>query len=222
MFNTIANRYDLLNDILSLGIHRTWLKKAIKYVPAHKARMVLDLATGTGNFAFEFAKANPSAVVIGIDLAEKMLEIAKQKALRYNRNVHFQVGDATHIPFENDTFDIVSISYGIRNVDNLLKCLEEIHRVLKPDGNLLIVEFGTPKPWFKPLYRLYQSVIVKIIGGLISGNFNAYNYLVQTVNSFPSDTEFVKIIENTNLFCSVTYKPLTFGIAYIYTGKAKK
>ncbi|MGC8957996.1 MAG: ubiquinone/menaquinone biosynthesis methyltransferase [Candidatus Kapaibacteriota bacterium] len=222
MFNDISRRYDLLNDILSFGVHRLWLKRAVRSIPLKDNYKILDLATGTGNFAFTFLKENPTLEVTGIDIAENMLEIARYKNWKFGRKANFVVGDATQIPYPSDTFDLVSISFGIRNVQDIKLCLYEIFRVLKPTGHFLIVEFGRPKSWFKPFYWIYQMTIIRYLGGLIGRNFSAYNYLVRTVNNFPSDKKFVELLEKTNLFESIKYIPLTFGIAYIYTGKPKK
>ncbi|MCX7908005.1 MAG: bifunctional demethylmenaquinone methyltransferase/2-methoxy-6-polyprenyl-1,4-benzoquinol methylase UbiE [Ignavibacteria bacterium] len=222
LFDSIATKYDLINDLLSFGIHRFWLKKAVAKVPLKDYYSILDLATGTGNFAFEFLKANPKINVIGIDLSENMLNIARKKSKKLQLEARFILGSATEIPFPDDTFDIVSISYGIRNVNDVDKCLLEIHRVLKKDGNFVIVEFGKPQGWFRSIYNAYQRIFVQNFGGLLSKNFYAYNYLVQTSNSFPSGNDFVNKINQTNLFTFVRFYSLTFGIAYIYTGKAKK
>ncbi len=222
MFNSIAKKYDLVNDLLSFGIHRFWLKKAIRQIKLDNGFIILDIATGTGNLAFEFLKENPNVKVIGIDVAEKMLEIARKKNEKMNLNVEFNYGDATDIPYPDNSFDVVSISYGIRNIQNIEKCLFEIHRTLKPDGSLLIVEFGQPVNFLRKLFHLYQNLIIKNLGSLLSNNSYAYRYFVSSVNSFPCGLDFLKIIEKTNLFSSLKYLPLTFGITYIYFGKAKK
>ena len=220
MFDKIAGRYDIINDLLSFGIHRTWLRKAAKKTTITSPKRILDLATGTGKFAFLLQKYFPQAQIYGIDIAQNMLEIANQR--NSNGKVHFLYGDALQIPFEENYFDLVTMSYGIRNVGDIVLCLKEIHRVLKPNGEFIIVEFGSPLPWFQPLYRIYQKLVMKPLGGLISGDFKAYNYLVETINHFPSGKEFTKIVEETNLFEKIEYHLLTYGIAYIYKGKTKK
>ncbi|ROL57443.1 bifunctional demethylmenaquinone methyltransferase/2-methoxy-6-polyprenyl-1,4-benzoquinol methylase UbiE [Bacteroidetes/Chlorobi group bacterium Naka2016] len=222
MFNQISYKYDLLNDLLSFCIHRTWLKKAVNSIPIQDNLKILDLATGTGNFVFEFLKANQNLDITGIDIAENMLDIARKKNFKYENKAKFLFGDATAIPFADNNFDLVTISYGIRNVANVEKCLKEIHRVLKPNGYFLILEFGRPQSWFLPIFRVYQNLFIRFLGGFISKNFDAYDYLVRTVNKFPSGENFVELVNRTNLFYDVTFKPLTFGIAYLYTGKAKK
>ncbi len=218
MFNRIAGRYDLINDLLSFGIHRTWLKKAIDKITNKQPKRILDLATGTGKFAFLLRKYFPNADIFGLDIATSMLEIAKKRNESKKGNIIFLEGDALQLPFPENLFDMVTMSYGIRNVKDIERCLEQIHKVLKPSGEFIIVEFGKPFRWFLPFYKLYQKTIVKIIGGLLSGDFNAYSYLVNTIDNFPSDEEFVKIVKKTKLFKSEEFFPLTFGIAYVYKG----
>ncbi len=218
MFNRIATRYDLINDLLSLGIHRAWLKKAIEIISNKPPKSILDLATGTGKFAFALRKHFPNADIFGLDISTNMLEIAKKRNETKKKNIIFLEGDALQLPFPENSFDIVTMSYGIRNVKEIERCLEQIYKVLKPSGEFIIVEFGKPFRWFLPFYKLYQKTFVKIIGGLLSGDFNAYSYLVNTINNFPSDLEFVKIVDKTKLFKNAELYPLTFGIAYIYKG----
>lgn len=222
LFNSIAPKYDLINDLLSFGIHRKWLKKAVRKIPIANDFKILDLATGTGNFAFEFFKVNRNIKVFGIDIAENMLEIARQKNKKWNFDIEFKYGDATNIPFPENFFDVVSISYGIRNVTDIYKCFSEVHRVLKPNGYFVIVEFGLPKNFFRKIFELYQKLIIVKIGGLISKNVSAYTYFVESVKSFPSGENFAQIIKDTNLFGSIKFYPLTLGIAYIYVCQAKK
>ncbi len=223
MFDEIARRYDLINDILSFGIHRTWLKKAIRKLHLEDGFRILDLATGTGNFVFEFLRTNHNLDVVGIDLAEKMLEIAKERNFKqFNNKAKFLIGDATRIPFEDNAFDVVSISYGIRNVQDIKKCLLEIHRVLKPNGQLVIVEFGKPRTWFLPIYKAYQKIFISFLAGVISRNRSAYRYFVNSVNKFPYGKEFLNLMKELNLFHSLLFYSLNFGVAYIYIGKARK
>jgi len=220
MFDKIATRYDLINDLLSFGIHRTWLREAVRKITITSPSRILDLATGTGKFAFLLQKYFPKSQIYGIDISQNMLALANKR--NTNGNIHFLYGDALQIPFENNDFDLVTMSYGIRNVSNIVLCLREIYRVLRPNGEFIIVEFGRPLPWFRSLYQIYQRMIMKPLGGIISGDFRAYAYLVNTINKFPSGKEFIKIVEETNLFEDIEYYILTYGIAYIYKGKAKK
>ncbi|MFN3306525.1 MAG: bifunctional demethylmenaquinone methyltransferase/2-methoxy-6-polyprenyl-1,4-benzoquinol methylase UbiE [Candidatus Kapaibacteriota bacterium] len=223
MFDEIAKRYDLINDLLSFGIHRTWLKKAIRKLHIENGFRILDLATGTGNFVFEFLSKYPNLDIVGIDLAEKMLDIARERnSKQFNNKAKFLFGDATRIPFADNTFDIVSISYGIRNVQDVQKCLFEIQRVLKPNGQLIIVEFGQPSKWILPIYKAYQKIFIRYFGGVMSRNRPAYRYFVNSINKFPYGKDFLKILKELDLFHSLAYYPLNFGIAYIYIGKAKK
>lgn len=223
MFDAIAKHYDLINDLLSFGIHKIWLKKAVHKTHIEDGFRILDIATGTGNFVFEFLRTNPNIEIVGIDLAEKMLKIAKDKNFKlYNNKAKFIIGDATQIPFEDNSFDIVSISYGIRNVLDFKKCFTEIHRVLKPNGQFVIVEFGQPRKFFYPVYKLYQKIFICFLGGIISGNRPAYRYFINSINKFPSGREFLNLIAQFNLFHSLVHYPLNFGIVYIYLGKAQK
>lgn len=222
MFNNVARKYDILNDILSFGIHRLWLKKAVRVISPSPNSIILDLATGTGNFAFEFVKFREDLKVIGLDFSENMLEIARRRLRKSFYNVEFQLGDALNIPFFDSTFDIVSMSYGIRNVASIGKCLTEIARVLNPDGKFVIVEFGRPNKYFRPIYKILQNFMLIPFGGFISKNKEAYEYLFYSSERFPSGRAFKEIIEETNLFVNVNFEVLTFGIAYIYTGKVKK
>ncbi len=222
MFNRIATRYDLINDLLSFGIHRLWLKKAIQIVSPTDNLAIIDFATGTGKFAIEFAKKNPSSSIVGLDFSEKMLEIAQKRACKFGYKIEFLQGDALNTPFEDNTFDIATISYGIRNVNSIEKCLQEMARVLKPNGRIIIVEFGTPKKWFKPFYRLYENLFIIPFGGILSGEFKAYKYLIYSSRKFPSDESFLKILRKTNLFKNEYFIPLTFGIAYLYYAEVNR
>lgn len=222
MFNNISNRYDLVNDILSCGVHRLWLKKTVRFINTSSNDSLLDLATGTGKFAFEFAKLNRDLKIYALDFSEKMVEIGRQRAKRHHYNIEFLLGDALDIPFPESTFDVVSMSYGIRNVASIEKCLEEIARVLKPKGRFVIIEFGHPNSFLQPIYKFLQKILFIPVGGLITGDTKAYKYLFATINNFPYGKDFVRIIEKSGNFEEITYTPLTFGIAYLYTGNVKK
>lgn len=222
MFNRISSRYDLVNDILSCGVHRLWLKKAVRFISPSPNFNLLDLATGTGKFAFEFAKMNRDLKIYALDFSEKMVEIARQRAKKHHYNVDFLLGDALNIPFPDSTFEIVSMSYGIRNVASIEKCLKEIARVLKPKGRFVIIEFGHPNNFLQPIYKFLQKILFIPIGGLITGDIKAYKYLFTTINNFPCGQDFVRIIEKSDAFEEITYTPLTFGIAYLYIARVKK
>lgn len=222
MFDRIATRYDLINDLLSFGIHRTWLKKAVALAEIDNNSSVVDFATGTGKFAFEFAKRNPLISIVGLDFSEKMLEIARNRSIQYGYQIKFIQADALHTPFPDNTFDVATISYGIRNVNSIKECLQEMARILKPNGKIIIIEFGTPKRWFKPIYRLYENLFITPIGGLLSGDYKAYKYLIRSSRAFPSGENFLDILRETGLFKGEVAIPLSFGIAYIYSAKVNK
>ncbi|MGQ9818320.1 MAG: bifunctional demethylmenaquinone methyltransferase/2-methoxy-6-polyprenyl-1,4-benzoquinol methylase UbiE [Candidatus Kapaibacteriales bacterium] len=222
MFDHIANRYDIVNDILSFGIHRLWLKKAVRIINPSPNSSILDLASGTGKFAFEFIKLNRNLKIYALDFSEKMIEIGKRKAKENHYNIEFLIGDALNTPFPDSTFELVSMSYGIRNVASVEKCLEEIARVLKPTGRFVIVEFGHPKNFFHFVFKVLQIILFIPIGGIITGDKKAYKYLFKTIENFPSGEDFIRIVEETGYFDQISYIPLTFGIAYIYTARVKK
>jgi len=215
MFASISKKYDLLNDILSFGIHKKWRRKSVLLASPDNSSKVLDIACGTGDFAFEFERFTPN--IIGIDFCREMLEIARQKASKRNSSVQFIQGDALNLPFEDATFDIVSIGFGIRNVDNVNKSLSEMHRVLKPSGKAVILEFGQPKnSFFRFIYNIYSKYIMPFIGKIFARSKEAYTYLPKTAAKFPCRNDFFNIARNSADFVKMNYYSLTFGIAYIY------
>lgn len=219
MFNSIAGKYDFLNHFLSFNIDRSWRRKAIHYLRRTSPEFILDIATGTGDLAIASLELNPIKVV-GIDISEKMLSIGKEKALKsqYGDKIEFLLAMAEEIPFENGTFHAVISGFGVRNFANLTKGLSEAFRVLKPEGQIVILEFSKPSSFLAgTLYRFYFSYILPLIGGLISGVKHAYVYLPQSVDAFPEGKEFLEILENSG-FKNCTFKRMTFGIATIYSG----
>ncbi|MCL2179147.1 MAG: bifunctional demethylmenaquinone methyltransferase/2-methoxy-6-polyprenyl-1,4-benzoquinol methylase UbiE [Proteobacteria bacterium] len=223
MFSQIAPRYDLTNDVLSLGTHRYWRKKAVKLTRATPGNKVLDCATGTGDLALAFKRAvGPQGHVTGTDFCADMLNLAPAKAAKAGLNVHFEVADATALPYPDDSFDIVSISFGIRNVDNPQRCLLEMARVLKHGGRALILEFGQPKGLFGGCFRLYSKCVIPFIGKCLTGNRSAYEYLPKTSATFPSGKAFLKLMDETSAFHKTQAHPLSLGIAYAYVGEVSK
>jgi demethylmenaquinone methyltransferase / 2-methoxy-6-polyprenyl-1,4-benzoquinol methylase len=221
MFSDIAHNYDKSNAILSLGIYGLWYKKLIKIAHLENYSKILDLATGTGNLAIAFKKANNTLNVTGIDFSQKMLEFAKERCSKFNLEIKWETGDALNLPFGDKYFDLATICYGIRNVESIEKCLSEMARVVKKSGRILILEFGTPYGIMKPIFKLYSKIIIRNIGGLISGNKKAYHYLNQSSLEFPYASEFIKIMSGMCLFDEVQYYPLNNGIAYIYSAIVK-
>jgi len=219
MFDRIAHRYDLLNRLLSMGQDVVWRKRMARYIGDKKDQQVLDLATGTGDqLIFLHSRKVDIARGIGIDMAEEMLKVGRQKLSERKLDEVFslQTGDATSIPFEDESFDAVTISFGIRNVGDVEKSLNEIWRVLKPDGRALILEFSLPaNRILRRLYLLYFRHVLPKIGALISGDGYAYSYLNKTVESFPYGKEFCELLSSAK-FKNINAHPLTFGIATIY------
>lgn len=217
MFNTISGNYDGLNRVISFGFDKKWRKKVVEIVTSAKPETVLDVATGTGDLAIALAKT-PVKKVTGIDIAPKMLEIAQQKIARYQLSgkVEMITGDSEQLPFADQTFEAVTVAFGVRNFENLEKGLAEICRVLKPGGMLVVLETSVPrKTPFKQGYRLYCNTILPFIGQLFSKDRNAYAYLSQSASVFPYGEAFNNILRKTG-FIEVTHRPQTFGAATIY------
>lgn len=221
MFQSIAHRYDFANDVLSFGFHRAWRKQAIAFGSIRSGERVLDLCTGTGDFAFDISRVvGPSGSVEALDFVEKMIDHAKQKQAGKPQfaNITFAHGDAMHIAFPDNSFDAATISFGIRNVDNPATCLKEINRVLKPGGRLIVLEFGQPTlVGFKQLYQLYCKTIMPLLGGMITGNKSAYQYLPETSQAFPAGEKFLNLMQAAR-YTELKQKPLFAGIAFIYRG----
>ncbi|MCW0482746.1 bifunctional demethylmenaquinone methyltransferase/2-methoxy-6-polyprenyl-1,4-benzoquinol methylase UbiE [Gaoshiqia sediminis] len=217
MFDNIAPKYDFLNHLLSLGIDKLWRKKAVRLLKTYQPDRVLDVATGTGDFAIATAKINPGEIV-GFDLSEQMIRVGaeKVKRLKLDGVIHFQKGDSENMPFESDSFDAITVAFGVRNFENLEKGLAEFKRVLKPGGAAVILEFSKPRYFpFKQLYKFYFFHILPLIGGMVSKDGSAYNYLPESVMAFPDDHDFLNILETLG-FSSYRQYRLTFGIATIY------
>ncbi len=221
MFNRIAKNYDKLNHLLSFNIDKYWRKKALSLLKKQniKNAKILDVASGTGDFAFQTYKYNPNSI-IGIDIAEEMLAIAIKKAeQRKITNITFKKGDAENIEFENNQFNLVSISFGIRNVEKIDKALSEFYRVTQKDGYLLILEFSKPKNIIiNKLYKFYSHTLMPFLGKKISGSADAYNYLPNSVEGFITPTELCKKISDTG-YTKVKSYALTFGVCTVYIAK---
>ena len=222
MFNQISPKYDLLNHLLSLGIDNLWRKKAIKILKKYKPKTLLDVATSTGDFAIESLAVNPDKV-IGVDISEGMLDVGKKKVLKMNLQdkITLQYGDSEAMPFEDNSFDAIIASFGVRNFENLEKGLSEFNRVLKKDGVAIILEFSKPKVFpFKQVYSLYFKYILPVIGKTISKDSSAYTYLPESVKAFPDGQDFLSILKGLE-FKNTKCKELTFGISSIYIGEKK-
>ncbi len=219
MFASIAPAYDRTNSVLSLGIHHIWRKKTVQVSGARTGMSVLDCATGTGDLALEFKKTvGLAGHVIGTDFCPEMMETAPSKSEAKKLHVQFEVADAMNLPYPNHTFDISSISFGIRNVDDPSIALKEMARVVKPGGKVMILEFGQPKGFMGIIYDWYSRHIIPFIGGLLTGNKEAYQYLPRTAAQFPCREEFLTLMKNTGMYSEASYQELTFGIAFLYKG----
>lgn len=219
MFNNISRRYDFLNHFLSLGIDILWRRKAIRLLGDLHPRIILDVATGTGDFAIESLSLNPEKV-IGVDISEGMLEVGRTKLKNRGMDTRIELltGDSEKLPFEDNFFDAVIVAFGVRNFENLKLGLSEMLRVVRPGGRVVILEFSRPSKFpMKQLYNLYFTAILPRIGRWISRDSSAYRYLPESVKAFPDGTDFL------NVLSALGYKnpqcdPLTFGISSLYWG----
>ena len=220
IFDEIAPTYDKTNRILSGGIDLYWRRKMAALLPKTEKIKLLDLATGTGDQLLSLLKYSSKIhQAIGIDLSEEMLKIGKEKLKSNAHRVSLKRASATAIPYLDNTFDCATMSFGIRNVDNVPQCLREIHRVLRPGGRALILEFSLPKnKWVQKSYLLYLNRILPTIGRMISAHEEAYTYLAKTIQAFPQAEAFCKLMEEAG-FHSVKAHPLTLGIVTIYQGE---
>ena len=219
MFDRISPRYDFLNHLLSLNIDKIWRRKTVKAVARNNPKNILDLATGTADLALELAKSLPEAHITGLDLSGKMLAIGEEKIKQQGlgNQISLQQGDAAHLPFANDTFDAITIAFGTRNFEDLPNSLSEIHRVMKADGSLHILEFSMPTAFpIKQAYNLYFKYILPKIGSWISKDNKAYSYLPTSVQNFPTPDTFINILGNSG-FRLIEKKALSFGIATLYS-----
>jgi demethylmenaquinone methyltransferase / 2-methoxy-6-polyprenyl-1,4-benzoquinol methylase len=222
MFSSIATRYDVTNEVLSFGIHRLWRRTAVRLSGAKEGSAVLDCATGTGDLALAFKrKVGTSGRVMGTDFCKEMLDSAPAKAAREGLQVEFQVADAMDLPFADNSFDVASIAFGIRNVDDPVKCLKEMARVVRPGGRVVVLEFGQPTGFFGALFRMYSKVIMPTIGGLLTGNRAAYEYLPRTSAAFPAGDRFLSLMDQTGAYKERVAHPMTFGTSYVYVGTVR-
>lgn len=220
MFAEIAGTYDSTNSVLSLGIHHLWRKKTVRESRAKAGDHVLDCATGTGDLAIEFRKTvGPTGRVVGTDFCKEMIDFAPPKAAAAGfPDMEWEVQDAMNLTYPDESFDVASISFGIRNVDDPVQGVRSMARVLKHGGRLMILEFGQPTGVMKPLFTVYSKVVIPAVGGLISGNKDAYNYLNKTSAAFPCREAFVDLMREAADFSDIKYFSLSGGIAYLYVG----
>jgi demethylmenaquinone methyltransferase/2-methoxy-6-polyprenyl-1,4-benzoquinol methylase len=218
MFDSISGKYDFLNHFLSLGIDIRWRRKAIALLAKENPKIILDVATGTGDFAIEAMKLNPEKI-IGVDISEGMLEVGrrKMKAQGLENIIELKSGDSENLPFEENKFDAVIVAFGVRNFENLEKGLSEILRVLKPNGRAVVLEFSKPQKFpMKQLYSFYFNTILPKIGKVVSRDSSAYTYLPESVQAFPDGENFLSVLSKLG-YKNAICKPLTFGISSLYT-----
>ena len=218
LFNSIASDYDRLNHILSLNIDKGWRRKAVKEIADKDSPVkVLDVACGTGDFTIEIAKKiSAGSEVIGVDISEGMMEIGKEKMLKAGVTAEMTVADCEALPYDQNTFDRIAVGFGVRNFEHLDLGLREMCRVLKPDGKLVILELSLPSNRLvRGCYMLYFQKILPMVGGFLSGDRGAYEYLRTSVLRFPEPDKFIEMLKSAG-FEQVEHRPLTFGICRMY------
>jgi demethylmenaquinone methyltransferase/2-methoxy-6-polyprenyl-1,4-benzoquinol methylase len=219
MFNNIARKYDFLNHFLSMGIDKLWRRKAVKLLKTLEPKRILDIATGTGDFAIANLKLNPEKVV-GIDISTEMLAVGREKIAKKNLQDKIELleGDSENIQFADHFFDAITVAFGVRNFENLEKGLQEMNRVVRPGGKVVVLEFSKPKKFpVKQIYNFYFFKILPFWGRLVSKDASAYTYLPESVDAFPDDEDFLRIYQDCG-FVDCKQIKLSFGIASIYLG----
>ncbi|MFY0671805.1 MAG: bifunctional demethylmenaquinone methyltransferase/2-methoxy-6-polyprenyl-1,4-benzoquinol methylase UbiE [Bacteroidia bacterium] len=222
MFDNISHKYDFLNHFLSLGIDVLWRKKSLKKIQNSNPQRILDVATGTGDFAIEAKKKFKNAKITGIDISNGMLEVGREKMKKRGlEEIDMIQADSAQIPFEDNTFDVAIVAFGVRNYEVLLDGLTDMCRVLKPGGEIVVLEFSKPKAFpFKQIYNFYFNHVLPRFGKMISKDSAAYTYLPESVKAFPEGQEFLNVLSKAG-FDNESAKPLTFGISSIYHGIKK-
>lgn len=217
MFDNISYRYDFLNHFLSLGIDKLWRRKAVRLLKPYNPKFILDVATGTGDFAIQALTLNPEKIT-GVDISEGMLDMGRKKMISrgLQNKIEMVSGDSENLPFTDNNFDAVTVGFGVRNFENLEKGLSEIYRVMKPGATLAVLEFSRPRRFpFKQVYNFYFKAILPKIGLWISKDKAAYTYLPESVDAFPDGDDFIAILETIG-FKNTSCTTLTFGISSIY------
>lgn len=219
MFDNIACAYDRLNHTLSLGIDKSWRRKAINWLKPFRPQQIMDVATGTGDFAILACRKLQPKQIIGTDISEGMMQVGKEKVRKegLSDQISFAREDSSSFSFNDETFDAITVAFGIRNFENLDKCLSEMHRVLKKNGHLVILELTTPDKFpMKQLFAIYSKTVIPILGKLLSKDNSAYKYLPETIKAFPQGEVMKGVIARAG-FQEVNFKRLTFGICTLYT-----
>jgi len=221
MFNNIAHKYDFLNHFLSFNIDKIWRRKAIKFLEKSKPKSILDVASGTGDFAIDAANRLKPKRICGIDISDGMLAVGREKVknLGLEKIITLHIGDAEDIQFKTETFSAVTAAFGVRNFENLDKGLSEMYRVIQSGGEIVILEFSKPRFFLvKHLYNFYSYAILPVCGRILSKDSTAYTYLPESVQAFPDGELFLERLERAG-FSNCKEKTVSFGIASIYYGK---
>jgi demethylmenaquinone methyltransferase / 2-methoxy-6-polyprenyl-1,4-benzoquinol methylase len=221
MFDNVAPTYDALNRFLSLGIDVYWRKKAIAKLKSNEPQYILDVATGTADVAIETNKQLSPSKIIGIDISAQMLEVGRKKIkhIGADKIIELQLGDSENLSFPDNSFDAATLSFGVRNFENVEKGLSEIRRVLKPNGKLIVLEFAKPRIFpLKQLFNIYFKYILPLIGKLTSKDARAYTYLYESVQAFPDRAAFVALMQKAG-FQKATFEAWTIGIVCCYIGQ---
>ena len=221
LFDNIAPTYDALNHALSFGFDRAWRRKAVRTLMAYNPATVLDIATGTGDFALAVARKLKLRQVMAVDISEGMMRVGREKAAREGLHdvVRFQKEECSHLSFADNSFDAVTVTFGVRNFENLDACLREIHRVLNKGGHLILLELSYPhKRLWRALFNIYSKVVMPVVGRLISGDNSAYTYLPETMAAFPQG-EVMREILLKNGFSQARFRRLTMGICTLYVAE---
>lgn len=219
MFDSIAPAYDLMNHAMTLGIDKLWRRKAVKMIRRHGATKILDVATGTGDLALMMARRLDPISVIGVDLSAKMIEIGRRKvtAAGLGDVVKMTVGDCLDLAYPDETFDCVTVAYGVRNFEDLERGYSEMFRVLQPGGMICVIELSTPSsPIVRPLYSVYSNKVIPAVGRIVSRDASAYTYLPRSIAAVPQGEQMLEIIRNAG-FVNAEFRTLTLGVCTIYS-----
>ena len=220
VFTSVASKYDIMNDVMSMGIHRVWKDAMMDWLAPRPGQRLLDVAGGTGDISFRFLNRAPGASSVVLDMTESMLVEGRKRAEAEQMADHLDwvTGDAMQLPFEDNQFDVYTISFGIRNVTRIPDALSEAYRVLKPGGRLMVLEFSQlPNAAMQKAYDLYSFNVIPRMGQMIAGDRDSYQYLVESIRKFPDQETFAKMIRTAS-FENVSYRNLSMGIAALHSG----
>jgi demethylmenaquinone methyltransferase / 2-methoxy-6-polyprenyl-1,4-benzoquinol methylase len=220
VFTKVASKYDIMNDVMSVGVHRLWKDAMMDWLNPRPGQRLLDVAGGTGDVAFRFLKRAPGSQAVVLDMTEGMLISGRQRAEAESMagRLDWVVGDAMALPFADNSFDVYTISFGIRNVTRIGDALREAFRVLRPGGRLMVLEFGRiPNDMLQKAYDLYSFNVIPVMGQIVAGDRDSYQYLVESIRKFPEQEAFTSMIRTAG-FEQVSYRNLTMGVAALHSG----